>query len=470
MADVPFFRLLETGLRGKAAGPPQAVDGSRGWWPLVREAFAGAWQRNVEPVSLTTAASNPVLFRCISLISGDIAKLRCRLMQQSPDGTIWSEVESPAFSPVLRKPNGYQTRVQFFASWVISKLTQGNALILKQRDDRGVVVRLHVLDWNRVTPLVAPDGSVYYACKRDDLAGLGLDYPAIPASEVIHDRWNTLFHPLVGLSPVYACGLAALQAQEIQQTSTKFFRNGSRPGGILTAPAKIDDATAKRLKDHWEENYAGDNMGKVAVLGDGLAYVPMAVTAKDAELIDILKWSGETICGCFGVPAYMAGVGSPQLNNNVQTLAELYYSQCLQIHIESIEACLDEGLGIGYGVKTGEGGKVYGTEFDLDDLLRMDTATQVRTLAEAVKGIMTPDEARGKLGLPKVKGGAAVYMQQQNYSLEALAKRDASEDPFKTVPPAQASGPPVANDDEPTEAEAAKAMAVIWKGLRHVRR
>jgi HK97 family phage portal protein len=443
-------------LRATKATQPQAVDTRRGWWPLVRETFAGAWQRNAEPVQLDTAVSNPVLFRCVSLIAGDIAKMRCRLVEQTRDG-IWQEAESPAFSPVLRKPNRYQNRIQFFASWVISKLTMGNSLVLKERDERGIVVALHVLDWSRVTPLVAPDGSVFYRVAKDDLAGLTEDQPAIPASEVIHDRWNTMFHPLVGLSPIYACGLAALQAQEIQNNSTKFFRNGSRPGGVLTAPAHIEDETAARLKAYWEENYTGTNAGRVAVLGDGLTYQPMAFSAKDSLLIDQLKWSGETICGCFGVPPYMAGVGTPQLNSNVQTLAELYYAQCLQIHIESIEACLDEGLGVGYGVKTN--GKVYGVEFDLDDLLRMDSATQIQSLAEAVKGaLMTPNEGRRKLSLPKVKGGDQAFLQQQNYSLEALAKRDAKEDPFTTGGGGQAPAPEdPANDDNlpPVAAEAA---------------
>ncbi|WP_416381322.1 hypothetical protein, partial [Klebsiella pneumoniae] len=38
----------------------------------------------------------------------------------------------------------------------------------------------------------------------------------VPAREVIHDRFNCLFHPLIGLSPIYAAGLAAMQGHHIQ--------------------------------------------------------------------------------------------------------------------------------------------------------------------------------------------------------------------------------------------------------------
>lgn len=447
--------------RVKAAPALNSVDTSRGWFPVIREPFTGAWQRNRE-IRVDTALCNPVLFRCISLIASDIAKMRLRLVVQDKDG-IWTETESPAFSPVLRKPNGYQNRIQFFTCWVQSKLSTGNTVALKERDLRGVVVRLHVLDWNRLKPLVAPDGSVFYQVSRDDLAGVQTDIPYIPASEVIHDRWNTFFHPLVGLSPIYACGLAALQGCEIQNNSTQFFQNGSKPGGVLTAPGAISDETAKRLKDHWDANYTGANVGKVAVLGDGLKYEAMAVNAVDAQLIEQLKWSAETICGCFGVPPYMAGVGQPPISNNVEALAQQYYGQALQIHIESLELCLDEGLGIGVGVKTD--GQTYGTEFDLDDLLRMDTASQVKTLAEAVGGmLMEPDEARKRINLGKTPGGAAVYAQQQWFSLAALAKRDAA-DPFSKPEPAPAATPAdtaaPSNDNaaEEARAEAKAAMA-----------
>lgn len=436
-----------------------SVDNSRTWWPIIREPFTGAWQRN-KSVTVNTALANPTLFRCISLISSDVAKMRLRLVSQDSDG-IWTETEAAAFSPVLKKPNRYQNRIQFFANWMQSKLTFGNTYVLKVRDNRNVVVALYILDPTRVKPLVAPDGSVYYQLSRDPLSGLTTESEAVPASEVIHDRWNCLFHPLVGLSPIFACGIAALQGQEIQNNSLAFFQNGSKPGGVLTAPGAISDDIAKRLKEHWEQNFTGENTGKVAVLGDGLKYEAMAVNAVDAQLIEQLKWTAEIICGCFGVPAYMAGVGAAPLNNNVQSLAELYYAQALQIHIESVELCLDEGL---------ELPKPYGCEFDLDDLLRMDSASQIKTLSEGVLGgLFKPDEARRKLNLGKVPGGSSVYLQEQNFSLEALAKRDAREDPWASrsgAAPAATADTPAdmpANDDLPEE-EARDFFALVMKG------
>lgn len=436
-----------------------AVDGSRGWWSILREPYSGAWQRNDEERLESVLTYGPA-FSCITLIANDISKMRLRLVAQD-DNRIWQETDAPAFSPVLRKPNGFQNRIQFVENWLLSKLTRGNTYVLKQRDNRGVVVAMYVLNPDLVTPLVSDDGSVFYRLRKDNLAGQTEDDFIVPAREIIHDRINCLYHPLVGLSPIHASAVAAGQGLRIQRTSSQFFANGARPSGVLTAPGEIAQDTATRLKEYWETNFSGDNAAKVAVLGDGLKYEAMTMTSVDAQLIEQLKWTAETVCSCFHVPAFLVGVGQQPTYNNVEALWQQYYSQCLQIHIESLELCLDEGLGIGAGVKVN--GSIYGTEFDLDDLLRMDQATQIKSLTEGLKGIFTPDEARAKLGLVPKPGGDQVYLQQQNYSIEALAKRDAKDDPFATGSEAPALPAP-ANDDE-TERQAAALIESFRKGL-----
>ena len=41
-----------------------------------------------------------------------------------------------------------------------------------------------------------------------DIAGRHRRAGAVPAREIIHDRRNTFYHPLVGLSKMYAAGVA----------------------------------------------------------------------------------------------------------------------------------------------------------------------------------------------------------------------------------------------------------------------
>lgn len=436
-----------------------------GWWPLIRESFPGAWQRNVE-VKLDDVLSYWAVFRCISIISSDISKLGLHLQQKNEAG-IWQETESAAFSPVLRKPNRYQNRVQFFASWMESKLTHGNTYVLKQRNDRGNVAAMYILHPWRVRPLVSDDGSVFYQLNKDNLSNLEDDEAVVPASEIIHDRWNTIFHPLWGLSPIYAVGITAMTGLSINKDSANFFSNGAIPSGVLTAPGAINNETAERLKRNWQQNFGGNKKGEVAVLGDGLKYDKMQMSSVDAQLIEQQKWTVDAVCGAYGVPSYMVNAGAPPTYNNVQALTQQYYSQCLQVLIEAIEIALDEGLALP---------KKFRTDFDLDDLLRMDTATMVDASTKSIKGgIMTPNEARRKFDLGAKAGGDAVYLQQQDHSLEALAARDKrlieqGEQPLPQQlppqpPPESGTDDEDAEDDDMTDDQAQSFAAAIEQRL-----
>lgn len=441
----------------KAAPPLQSVDSRGGWMPLIREPFTGAWQHNME-----LRADHQVrffaVFACITLIAADIAKLPARLMAIDSDG-IWTETASPSFSPVLRKPNRYQNWIQFIQQWVISMLMNGNCYVLKQRDARGIVTAMYVLEPTRVTPLVTTEGDVYYRLSRDDLSGVPIDV-VVAASEIIHDRMNTLFHPLVGISPLFACALATAHGLHIQKGQSKFFANAARPSGVLTAPEHIADDTAARVKQYWEENYSGEgNEGKIAVLGDGLKYEPMTMTAVDAQVIDQLKISAEQICSVFHVPGYMIQVGPLPTYQHVGPLTQQYFSQCLQSRIESIESCLNEGLSLP---------SQYQVELDIDPLLRMDMETRYRAYGEAIKSaVLAQNEARKKENLKPVKGGDTPYMQQQNFSLAALNRRDSRDDPFATDKPPPAPQPPK-DASTPSDAAAKEFIATTLRGFESV--
>lgn len=423
--------------------PLQPLSGRGGWWPIsIREPYTGAWQRNDE-IKMDTALSFSAVFACTTVIMSDTGKVCLRLVEQDANG-IWIEVENPAYSPVLRRPNRYQNITQFKETWTASKLNSGNVYVLKQYDRRGVVVAMYVLDPTRVTPLVAQDGSIYYELKRDDLSGLPTEKVVVPASQIIHDRMNCLFHPLVGLSPIFACALSARQGLAIQNNSSKLFSNGSIPGGVLTAPGAINDDTAKRLKEYWDTNFTGENVGKVAVLGDGLKYEGMAWNAVDLQLVEQLKMTGETVCTAYRVPPYIVDIGPPPPYANVEPVIQKYFGQCLQSHWTQMENALDEGLGLGK-----QFGNAYGTEFDPDDLIWMDAAAKSKAAQDGISsGGMSPNEARKRYyALGPVDGGEMPYMQNQMWPLKQLAERPSPMAPQLPAMPT-VTELPEADDDE----------------------
>lgn len=440
----------------KALAP---VNTRGGWWPLVREPFAGAWQQNKE-IAADDYLASPIVYACLTLIANDIGKLRARVMQRDADG-VWSEQrDASTRARTLRKPNHFQNQIQFKQWWVTSKLRFGNAYVLLRRDENGLPREMFLLDPQRVTPLVTDDGQVFYQLSPDNMGDLRASV-TVPASEIIHDRMNCLYHPLVGVPPIYAAAIAAGIGIHIQRNVANFFANSARPSGILIAPGSLDPDNAKAMLADWNTNFGGINNGKVAMLGDGFKFEPLAQKAVDAQLIETLKWSDERICSVFHVPAYKVGVGAPPSYNNIEALAQEYYSTCLQVLIEEMEACLDEGFGYVPELFN------RGIELDLDGLLRMDGKTLMETLKTGVDAaLVTPNEGRKRMNLRPLDGGDTVYMQQQNYSLGALAERDRNSPLLvQEAPPPEPE--PLLIEDESSEEKAALATYKAIEAMKN---
>lgn len=438
-------------VKSAVRGALQSVAGAvrpRMWWPMVRESRPGAWQENVT-VDTPTGLTNPTLYACVTLIAGDIAKLRPMLVEQDQHG-IWEEIDDLLpYAAVLETPNTYQDWIDFCEWWQLSKLIHGNTYALKARDGRGLVRALHILDPLRVEPLVGPDGSIFYAIATDRLAELPPEGLVVPAREIIHDLMCPLFHPLCGVSPLYAAGAPALHGIEIRNASGRFFGNGSRPGGILTAPGQMKKERMLELKTYFETEFSGDNTGKIAVVSDGLKYEPLAMTAEQSQLIDQLKMTDEDICKAFHMPRHKVGVGPDPTYNNIGALNQQYYTDCLQKHIAKLQRKLTTGIGLSIVP-----GRTVAVELDLDDLQLMDSTSRIEAGTKAITGGMAPNEVRARyFDLGPVRGGEEPYLQRQNWPLHLLG----TDQPPARGPEPPALEPPPA--DELPPAELAKAAA-----------
>jgi HK97 family phage portal protein len=428
----------ELTLERKATAPlrPAATGSSEGWWPIVREPYTGAWQLN-DPLTTETAFTNPSVFGCVSGIAADISKIAPPLLLEQDDDGFWSQTTNSAYTPVLRRPNRYQTAQQFYEQWMLSKLLSGNTYVLKGRDERGVVNQLDVLNPRRVKVLVAPDGSVYYELQSDDLAGIANDTPPVivPAREMIHDRFNCAFHPLMGISPLYAIAGAVTQASAIQTSSTTYFAKGGRPAGVLTAPTKLDPLSADRIK----AQLANFKTGEILITENGMKYETAGGSAVESEMIAQLGWTEEKVAEAFRMPISILNSSKQPPYANAEASQLQYKSQCLEPHLTSIANTLVDGLEL----------PTYLTiEFDDTLLIWMDTTTRVNAAKIAITAGMSPNEVRETYyGLGPVEGGESPYLQQQNWPLSDLATR-----PAPAAAPVVAP-PPVAEEPEPEPVE-----------------
>jgi HK97 family phage portal protein len=425
----------------------QPVNDWRHGWRVIHEPYTGAWQKNDE-LKRGDLTCYPALFACLSRISQDIGTMPFVLKTQGSND-IWTAVENSAYSPVLRKPNNYETDQQFREHWVLSLLTDGNCYVLKERDNRGVVTKLYILDPCRVETLVSESGRAFYRLNygtANNLLPESYDgtQVTIPQSEVIHHRINCLHHPLIGIPPLCAAALASGKNLEILRNSASFFRNGARPGGILTVPAGLQEGDADTLAAEWQRNYTGAHSGRVAILGADVKYTAIPTQSSlDSQLVAQLEYSDRQICQPFHIPPYIVGIGEVPAGQKVDELTTAYYQRALRPIVEGIERLLDEGLGIS---------RPLGVELDESALLRMDLGKQAEVESKLVGGkIKTPDEARARFGLSPTGGGDTLWGQNQDYPLGMLANR-AEWDP-DMQPTAAPAAPPAGGDDDDDDSD-----------------
>jgi hypothetical protein len=273
----------------------------------------------------------------------------------------------------------------------------------------------------------------------------------VPASEIIHDRFNCLFHPLVGLSPVFAAGLAATQGLKIQNHSASFFDKGAMPSGMLTAPGRITQDVADRLKADWREicrqpecRQAGRARRRPGIQADddergrraahrpaemvgrgGLLHLPCAALQdRHRPAADLQQCPGAQHRILFAMPAGAVRIGRGAARRGPE------YRRDLGHRVRHRQSAA-------HGQRHADGGARQGQERDGAE--------------RGAQGDQPAAGGRRRQRLPPAAG----------FSLEALAKRDAKEDPFAKAGPSTSSAapPPAANDDE----EQRQAVRALFK-------
>ena len=465
MSFSPTDLATEMGVRTYGADhlkmlqPVAGAGYGRGWNTVIGEPFTGAWQRNIEE-RVSDLTCYPTLYSCLSYLNQDIGKCPFQLVLKGADG-IFTVIENAAYSPVLRKPNKYQTAQFFRESWILSKLISGNTYVLKGRDERGVVNALYVLDPCRVIPMVSDAGNVFYQINYPTPQNLlpqpyAAEQVIVPASEIIHDRMNCFHHHLIGVPPLCAANWPAVKNLRILKSASEFFANNAQPGGILTAPAGMSEDDAKAVQAYWQTNYSGANSGRVAVIGADMKFTSFAMKSADSQLVEQMRYSDEQICQPFKIKPYKIGISTPPGGWKSDDVNVEYHSDAVSPLIEAMENLLDEGLGIKSPMSVW---------VDTDPLWRMDEGKQADVQTKLVQGMVRkPNEARLRFNDAPTDGGDTLWGQHQDYPLGMLATRT-------DLAPAPAPEPAPTDALDTANEEIRQLTADLWqrKALESVR-
>src|SRR5262249_27834046 len=153
----------------------------------------------------------------------------------------------------------------------------------------------------------------------------------------------------------------------------------------------------RRYKQDWDQAYSNGNQGRTAVLGGGMKWQPLTITAQDAQLIEQLRYSVEDVARVFRVPTFMLGDMSKVSYRNVETLGRVLITECLGFDIEALQQRFQRAFDFPMN---------YEVRFDLAAFLRTEVDVRYQAYGTALNaGWQSINEVRAQEGLEPVEGG-----------------------------------------------------------------
>ena len=312
------------------------------------------------------------VYRAVTLISGDIARLDCELSAPVAD-TLW------------RNPSTWWNAFEFRRALLMNALLYGNGFALINRTKGGELLELFLLDNDNVS-LDVTRGTPTYTIRG---------YPDIPASDVLHVRAPST-SGLWGESPINLCrtSIQILASQEAMALTA--YQNAGNPKIAIIHQRQIDEALMQKVENYYMKRHGGaENAGKPVVLGDGVKIERISSTVDDTGLEAARRYSIGDVSRLFGVPAsYLAeDVGSSY--GSMEWLSRMYVDGCLQAWMSALGAELRAKLMSPFD----------SVVWDTDALIRPGVAEQMAALRTGVEaGFLTRNEARARLDLEPIEG------------------------------------------------------------------
>jgi HK97 family phage portal protein len=347
---------------------------------FIRRMFVQPWsatflpgdELDVPTVTPLNALRYTPIYRAVTLISGDIARLPCEVTDSASD-SLWNT------------PSSYMSAFEFRRSMTLQALLWGNAFAIINRTRGGELLELMPLDPDGVSLDLSGAQPVYKTRMYGDIA----------PENMLHLRAPGL-SGLWGESPIRLCSTAVTTLAAQEQTALQNFKNGGNPRLALVHPGLTNEANRQKLAEEFRKRHAGSrNAGEPIVLGDGIKIERISSTLEDAGLEAARKYSIEDVARIYGVPPHMLGIaGAGNAYGSLEWWGRTYVDACLHTWLAAWRA---EWLS-----KTAPFAQMT---FDLDALLRPGVAEQMAALRTAVEaGFMTRNEARARIDLAPLDG------------------------------------------------------------------
>jgi HK97 family phage portal protein len=353
-----------------------------------------------------TALGLPPLWAGIRIISADVGSLEPVLYKEGPNGQREAAVNHPVYRLLTEEPNPEHTRPVLFETLMFFALLHGAAFAEIVRDGAGKPVALWPIHPRNVAILRDTDtGELLYRVTitvNDGMPGQVGSQVTLRKEDVLHIPGLSADGTGVAYSLLRIARETIGFGVGVQRYGASFFANAARPGGVLEAQGQLNEAARENLRRSWQTLHQGtDNVGKVAILEEGLKFTPFALTNEQSQYSEVLDWFGYQVAQLLCIPPTKIGVLGRATWSNIDALSQDYLTTTLRPWLEKFEAEFERKL-----LTPTERASGYYVEYDTAAILRADIASRSAFYSSAINtGWMTTNEVRGRENLPPVDGG-----------------------------------------------------------------
>lgn len=373
-------------------GDPKIAEFLRGGGNMTA---SGAVMTPTRSMKLATA------FRCVQILSGAIGTLPLDLKERVDEKTRKDAVKHPLYPVLRRRPNNWQTPGEFKRMMQAMVLLHGDGFAVKVIS-MGRIIALLPLDAGRMQVKQNRDLSISYTYTTLD--GRTVDYKQ---EELFHLRGLTL-DGIRGVSVVRFAAETMGLATQMGVHAASTFKNGASVGGTLETAKGLQDPDRSRLKSDLEEYRGAENANKILLLDNGLKYNRIALSAVDAQLLQIMELSQLEIAMFFGVPPHMLGLTTKTTSwgSGIEQQGIAFVAYTLQDWMTMWQEAIERDL-------LAANDNVY-CRINPAGLIRGDIKTRYAAYAVGrMWGWLSANDVREKEDMDPIEGGD-VYLQPQN--------------------------------------------------------
>lgn len=366
-------------------------------------------EESASSVTFDSAMQLSAVWACVKLLSETVASLPLHIYRKTEDGRKL-DVKHDLSVLFAGKINRWQNKIEFFETVMLNLMTQGNAYCIIERLGAQITALVPLMS-NQVEPMLLEDGTLVYNYTNDK--GISV----LAAQNIWHLK--LMGNGTVGMSPLAYQRNTLGIAQSAESATTKIYRNGAKPSGVLSIDRVLTDAQRQQVRASFNTLTATTD-DRLIVLEGGMKFDAISLSPQDIELLSSRKFQISEICRWYGVPSVMVNDnnGSTTWGSGIEQIMQGFYKLTLRPILEKIEA------GIRIGLMSVRDRDRYDVEFDFDAILRADARSRFESYRVGITaGIMTPNEARAMEHMPAMPGGEKLLIQGAMMPIEMLGKQ-----------------------------------------------